>query len=147
MSPMRVNPGEHVIIQGTCPISTTGRLLTTYGHVHANNNRFSAWRVRGAQRDLLYESFDWVHPLVLEYSSLVTNTPPDRATKTSGGWNGIVDLKPGDEIYFECDITNNTDSVFVGQNEAKDDEMCILVGDSVGATVPPFCQYETVLQN
>jgi len=147
MSPMAVQPGQHVIIQGTCPITETGRLLTAYGHVHANNIRFGAWRVRGAQRDLLYESFDWQHPLVLEYSSVITNTPSDAATKTPGGWNGIVDLKPGDDIYFECDIINATNSVFRGQNEAKDDEMCILVGDSVGARVPPFCQYETVVQS
>lgn len=146
MSPMFVQPGTHVVIQGTCPISTTGRLLTTYGHVHANNNRFSAWRVRGAQRDLLYESYDWQHPAVLEYSSTVTNPPADSATKTSGGWNGIVDLMPGDNLYFECDITNATQSVFLGANEAKDDEMCILVGDSIGAQVPVGCQYETVMQ-
>jgi hypothetical protein len=146
MSPMFVSPGQHVVIQGTCPITETGRLLTTYGHVHANNNRFSAWRVRGAQKDLLYESFDWVHPAVLEYSSIVPNTPSDPATKTSGGWNGIVDLMPGDDIYFECEITNATQNVFVGRNEAKDDEMCILVGDSVGARVPIACEYNTVMQ-
>ena len=46
-------------------------------------------------------------------------------------------------MEFECDIINNTNNVFVGANEAKDDEMCILVGDTVGATIPGFCQYNT----
>jgi hypothetical protein len=143
MAPMNVAPGTHVILSGSCPITETGRFLTLYGHVHANNNSFSAWRVRGATRDLLYKSFDWEHPLVLEYSSLITNSPAVDATKTSGGWSGLADLKPGDEIYFECDITNATTQVFRGANEAKDDEMCILVGDTAGARVPPFCSYDT----
>ena len=143
MAPMNVAPGQHVILSGACPITQSGRFLTLYGHVHANNNSFSAWRVRGATRDLLYKSFDWEHPLVLEYSSLITNMPAVEATKTPGGWSGVADLAPGDEIYFECDITNATDKVFRGANEAKDDEMCILVGDTVGARVPPFCSYNT----
>lgn len=146
MLPMFVTPGQHVVMQGTCDISQSGRLLTAYGHVHANNNRFSLWRVRGGQRDLLYESFDWEHPAVLEYSSTVTNTPSNSATKTSGGWNGIVDLMPQDQLYFECEITNATQNVFVGQNEAHDDEMCILVGDSIGAQVPIGCDPVTVVQ-
>ena len=36
-----------------------------------------------------------------------------------------------------------TNLAFVGANEAKDDEMCILVGDTVGATTTPLCQYTT----
>jgi hypothetical protein len=111
--------------------------------VHANNERFSAWRVRGGQRDLIYESYDWEHPLVLEYSSLVKNTPSNAATRTAGGWDGMLDIQQGDQIYFECQIINMTNSTFRGANEALDDEMCILVGDSVGATIPGFCQYIT----
>ncbi len=147
MSPMGIEPGQHVIIEGTCPVTGDGRFLTLYGHVHANNNRFSAWRERGGQRTLLYESFHWEEPLVLEYSSLITNPPSDRATETPGGFSGIVDIKTGDNIYFECDITNMTNSTFLGRNEAKDDEMCILVGDTVGATVQGFgCDYVNNLQ-
>ena len=48
-------------------------------------------------------------------------------------------VRNGDTIEFECDIVNDTNSTFVGQNEAKDDEMCIMVGDSAGAQVPGRC--------
>ena len=41
---------------------------------------------------------------------------------------------------------NNTNAVFVGKNEARDDEMCILVGDSAGTTVPARCAYQTIPQ-
>ena len=48
-------------------------------------------------------------------------------------------MKPGDVIEFECDIVNDTQVTFLGRNEAEDDEMCIMIGDTVGASVPPFC--------
>jgi hypothetical protein len=146
MSPMNVAPGQHVVIHGRCPITGTGRALTLYGHVHANNQRFSIWRTRGAEKALVFEAYDWEHPHLAEYSSLVTNTPPDPATKTPGGWSGVLDLQTGDALEFECDIVNNTNAVFVGKNEARDDEMCILVGDSAGIAVPARCEYQTIQQ-
>jgi hypothetical protein len=140
-APMNILPGTHILVRGTCPITQAGRILTLYGHVHANNSRFSAWRVRGAEKLLLHESFNWEEPLITEFSSLVTNSPSDASKKISGGYTGVVDLKPGDSMIFECDITNKTSNVFRGQNEALNDEMCIMVGDSVGAAVPALCQY------
>ena len=55
------------------------------------------------------------------------------------GWSGMLDVMPGDSVEFECEIVNNTSKNFTGANEANDDEMCILVGDSVGAQIPGFC--------
>lgn len=141
MAPMSVAPGEHIILSGSCPITQAGHVITLYGHRHANNLRFSAWRTRGAQRDLVFDDYDWVEPAVFEFSSLVTNPAPDPMGRVAGGWSGVLDLMPGDSIDFECEITNMTNSTFVGQNEAKNDEMCILVGDSVGAQVPARCTY------
>ena len=138
-TPMNVAPGQHVVIQGRCPVSGSGHALNLYGHRHANNLRFSIWRERGSQTDLVYEDYDWEDPLALEYSSLVTNTPSDPANSVGGGWSGILDLQNGDTLTFECEIRNLTSNTFVGKNEAKNDEMCIMVGDAVGATVPPAC--------
>jgi hypothetical protein len=143
MAPIMIAPGQHVLVHGDCPISETGRVIELYGHRHANNLRFSAWHEHGGQKDLVFEDYDWEHPAILEYSSIVENTPPDPAKKVAGGASGILNLAPGDTMSFECDIVNNTDQFFVGQNEAKNDEMCILIGDTVGATVPAFCEYST----
>lgn len=131
--------GSHVIIGASCPITETGRLLTVYGHRHYNNVRFSAWRVRGAQRDMIYDDYDAQHPGVLEFNSLMQNQAPVAGIRGLGGWSGILDLMPGDKLDFECEIINKTTKNFTGANEANDDEMCILVGDSVGAKVPGFC--------
>jgi hypothetical protein len=143
MVPMNVAPGQHVILSGSCPVTGTGHVITLYGHRHANNVRFSAWRDRNGTRELVYDDYNWEDPLVLEMSSLVTNTPADMTKMVPGGWSGPLDLTDGDNMYFECEIVNNTQSTFVGQNEAKDDEMCILVGDTVGATVSPLCTSNT----
>lgn len=142
-APINIGPGKHVVLRGVCPVSQAGRMLSHYGHRHANNVRFSTWRERGGKQDLIYEDFDWKEPLTLEYSSLVTNKPPDATNKVAGGWTGMLDLAPGDNIVFECEIVNRTDHAFRGLNEAEDDEMCILIGNTVKTTVPAACQYTT----
>jgi hypothetical protein len=142
-SPMNVPPGEHVLVHGSCPISGAGHALNLYGHRHANNLRFSIWRERGSQTDLVYEDYNWEDPLALEYTSLIKNTPASPANSIGGGWSGILDLQDGDNLSFECDIVNNTNTTFVGKNEAKNDEMCIMVGDAVGSTVPFQCTSTT----
>lgn len=83
---------------------------------------------------------------MLEYSSIVENTAADPTGKIGGGWSGVLDLQPGDALEFECDITNATNQVFLGRNEALNDEMCILIGDTAGTSVPGLCQYDTVPQ-
>jgi hypothetical protein len=143
---MNVPPGQHLLIHGSCPITQTGRALTLYGHRHANNKRFSIWHVRGGERDLVFEDYDWEHPAVLEYNSVTINTPPDPANHVAGGTSGILDLMPNDSLDFECDVVNMTTHTFVGQNEAIDDEMCIMVGDTAEAQVPGRCTYTNTVQ-
>jgi hypothetical protein len=136
---MGIAPGTHVIKHGACPVTQAGRLLTAYGHVHAHDKRFSVWRTRGSDKTLLHEAYDWEHPNISEFSSTVMNPALDPAKHMDGGFSGVVDLKAGDTIEFECDIVNDTAKIFVGQNEAEDDEMCILIGDTVGTQLSPLC--------
>jgi hypothetical protein len=136
-APIDVPPGAHLVTSADCPITAPGRILRLFGHKHANNVRWSTYRIRGEQRDLLFEDYDdWEEPLILEYSSITQNPKPDRANKVPGGWSGMVDLQPGDVFRFECEIVNNTSSTFTGANEAIDDEMCIQNGTIVGTTIP-----------
>jgi hypothetical protein len=137
MLQMGIQPGQHVLKHGSCNITTSGRMLTAYGHVHSHNKRFSVWRTRGGKKELVHNAFDWEHPNVSEYSSTVMN--PMLQPGMDGGFSGVLDLKAGDVVEFECDILNDTNSVFLGANEATDDEMCIMIGDTVGASVPPLC--------
>ena len=116
-----------------CTIRGEGRMLWFYGHRHANNLRFSAWRVRGGQKDLFYEGLNWEEPIVLEYSSTVTNTKPNREMGIEGGWSGILDMRAGDVLEWECHIKNKTDQVLTFANETYTAEMCIMDAELVGA--------------
>jgi hypothetical protein len=130
---------SHVVVGASCPVMGNGRALTLYGHRHMNNVRFSIWHTSAGKKDLVFEDYDPQHPEVLEFNSLATNPVADAKTKTPGGSSGILNLKQGDTLDFECEIVNNTNKNFFGANEAEDDEMCILVGDTVGASISPAC--------
>lgn len=141
---MGIQPGEHVVKHGECQITSPGRFLTVYGHVHAHSERFSVWRTRGSDRMLIHEAYDWEHPNISEFSTTVMNPALNPAGKADGGYSGIVDLRAGDVIEFDCQILNDTNTVFLGLNEAEDDEMCILIGDTVGTQISPGCMSSTL---
>jgi len=130
---------SHVVVGASCPINGTGRILSLSGHRHLNNVRFSVWHKSGSQRDLVFEDFDSEHPGELEFNSIAQNPVPNPMTKVMGGVSGILNVKPGDALDFECEIVNNTNKNFFGANEAQDDEMCILTGDLVGGSVSAGC--------
>lgn len=133
---MAIQPGEHTVLGPyACPITTPGRLLSMYGHYHANSVRFSAWRVRNGQREKIYEAYDWHDPPVLEFNSVVENSPPEPDTLRYGGWNGPLDLQVGDSLEWACEVRNETDNVLRFANELYTGEMCILIGDAVGPSV------------
>jgi hypothetical protein len=147
-APVAIPPGQHVVLGTDCPIMGSGRIIRLFGHKHANNVRWSTYRIRGDKRDLLFEDYaHWEEPLILEYSSITKNPMPDQATKRPGGWTGVIDVQQGDTLRFECEIVNNTSRTFTGQNEAVDDEMCIQNGNIVGATIPYMCRTSTTPVN
>ena len=135
---MAIKPGEHTTLHYTCDIQEDGRVLTMYGHRHAHNVRFSSWRTRDGVQDLVYQGFNWQEPMVLEFSSLITNPAPDTPNQKEGGWNGPLDLKKGDVIEWECEVNNTGDKTLNFTNETVDGEMCILVGDTIGPGVGCF---------
>jgi hypothetical protein len=132
---MAIAPQTTQTLTYSCPVDVEGRVLTTYGHRHAHADRFSVWRVRSTERLLVYESYSWEEPLVLEYNSLTQNPPSDAATRTDGGYSGILDLLPGDALEWECEINNTSDVTLRFANLVYEGEMCILVGDTLGASV------------
>lgn len=117
-----------------CDIQQPGRLINMFGHVHANDVRFSAWRTRNGVSDLIYESYRWEEPLWLEYTSLAHNPTADAATMTDGGWTGILDLQPGDTLKWECHEVNQQDGTLYFVNKTYEGWMCIIIGELVGTS-------------
>ena len=118
----------------TCNVQGDGRMLWLYGHRHANNVRFTVTRVRGAQRDVIYDANKWDEPLLLEYSTLVENAAPDPTQGLEGGWNGILDLATGDKVEWSCDVVNKNDTALRFTNQTFLGEMCIVDAEAVGST-------------
>ena len=90
--------------------------------------------MRGTQRDLFYEGLHWEEPLLLEYTSTVTNVAPNRAAGVEGGWTGVLDLKQGDKLEWECHVVNEQQNVLRFTNNTYTGEMCIMDAELVGAT-------------
>lgn len=117
----------------TCTVRNNGRMLWLYGHRHANNTRFTVTRIRGAQRDVIYDANKWEEPLLLEYASNVANPAPNVPTQ-EGGWSGILDLVAGDRIEWSCDVNNTQNTTLRFTNETYLGEMCIVDAEAVGST-------------
>ena len=133
---MAIQPGQHTTLgRYTCAVDTPGRVLSLYGHRHANTVRFSAWRTRNGKSELIYEDYDWHDPLVVEYNTITQNKAPDPDTLRGGAVSGILDLLPGDTLDWECEVKNQTNQVLRFTNEVYEGEMCILIGDTVGPTI------------
>jgi hypothetical protein len=132
---MAIKPGEHTTLHYTCDVQQDGRVLTMYGHRHAHNVRFTSWRTRGGQQDLVYQGFNWQDPMVLEFSSVTTNPAPDTPNQIEGGWSGPLDLKQGDVLEWECEVNNTGNTTLNFTNETVNGEMCILVGDTIGPSI------------
>jgi len=118
----------------TCTVQGDGRMLWLYGHRHANNTRFTVTRVRGTQRDVIYDAYYWEEPLLLEYNSRTQNPAPDYASGIEGGWSGPLDLRTGDQIEWACDVVNQQATTLYFTNETYLGEMCIVDAEAVGST-------------
>jgi hypothetical protein len=67
-----------------------------------------------------------------QYDSIAKNPVADAATQIDGAFTGILEVKPGDEMHFECDIDNDSTQTLRFANEVETGEMCILFGSRVG---------------
>jgi len=128
-----IAPKADVTTKGSCSVSGNGRMIWAYGHRHANTVSFTMWRARSGKKDLVYQGYSWEEPLVLDYSSTVTNPMPGESPN-EGGWSGILDAKTGDQFMWECHVINQTNGTLNFTNNTYTGEMCILDAEMVGAT-------------
>jgi hypothetical protein len=127
---MAVLPGTKAVWRSEMVAPENVRLVDIYSHYHVNTVRMSAWKVTAAgERTLLYESYDWSEPGVVELNSVTENSPPNPDTFTTGGESGIWMVDAGDRLEWECEIDNQLDVTIVWANRALDAEMCNLRGN------------------
>jgi len=124
-----IAPRTNHVTRGTCAAPADLRIVEVHGHYHAHTVRLSAWRVAGTQRTLVYESYDWHEPASLQFDSGHNNPPPNPQGLVPGGYNGLLELKRGDRIEWECDVHNDSDATLRFTNQVYTGEMCILSGN------------------
>ena len=131
---MDLPPGQTEIYNQSCEMAADERrVVSIYGHRHANAPRFSVWHNHDGQRDLVYEDYDWNEPAELHYNSIVQNPEPNEELGQAGGFSGILNIVQGDTLEWECEVVNNRDINLTIGNQTYDAEMCNLFGLYTGA--------------
>jgi hypothetical protein len=132
-----IAPGASGTVRGKKTITEAGRILTLYGHRHSNNVRFAAY----LNGELIFDDYEWKEPAVFEFNSLTDNPAPEVGSGKAGAATGMLELKAGDVLEWQCDIENrHNEPITFGENEAVTSEMCILVGDALGPALLGFSE-------
>ena len=143
--PMNVLPGETVTVGNEClqsqaiPATDPVRVVTLFGHAHTHNTRFAVWHDKiDMTSELVYDSYDGAEAPTFFYNTVVQNPAPNPEMLVTGAKSGQLLLRPGEQLRYACDITNNTTFTFTGGNEVETDEMCNLFGSVAGLGFPCF---------
>jgi hypothetical protein len=116
------------VVAGGCAAPKARSIRLLNGHFHQYGQRFSVYRKKvGAERELVYDSFNWADPYIAPYTGSAINPEPNRDLGISGGMSGPLQLAAGDSLEWECEMDNPAD-VTVRMGETGADQMCILFG-------------------
>ena len=130
-----IQPETRMVYKYECPIDTDGRILSLLGHYHAHGVRFTAF----LNDTKVFEMYDYLDPKIFQYDSITTN--PMFSDGNAGATSGILEVKAGDVIKWECDIDNTSANTAAPPaalryvNEVKTGEMCNLWGESIGPLI------------
>jgi hypothetical protein len=112
---MNIAVGQTVINRGTATVPQNAgpnfRLVAAIPHIHAHTPKFTAYKTIGGVKEVLLQQFGELHvptdPHIVYFDSVMQNPTPDESTRTDGAYSGLVYLKPGDTITWECEQTND----------------------------------------
>jgi len=127
---MAVPPRTKQIISESAVAPHDLRIMYLAGHFHTHTRRFSAYIKRQSAPDpeLVYETYDYRDIAYVRYDAVTQSPVPDREHKISGGTSGVLEMKAGDTLAWECEIDNNEDFVMKFANQLDTAEMCALFG-------------------
>jgi hypothetical protein len=144
-SGLAVQPGQTVDLHYSWSVSQPFRWVTAFGHRHAWTTNFSSWIENpDGKLDIVYRSLDWFDEPTYRYDSETMNPVTSAAQATDGAVSGMLMLKAGQKIHFNCHIeytderakaenapiTPTENGTLRFANEAFTAEMCILFGST-----------------
>jgi hypothetical protein len=130
-----IPPLTHNVYQYSCPISADGRVTELLGHTHAHGIRETAW-IRDpttSARVKVFEQFDYKEPQIFYYDTVAKN--PAFTANRPGAFTGVLDVKAGDALDWECEVNNDSDKSLTYTNEVQTGEMCNIWGQTVGPLI------------
>jgi hypothetical protein len=129
-----IAPGEDHVYQYQAPIEADGRIIELLGHYHSHGVRFTAYLKRGSGEQLkVFEMYDYQDPLTFSYDSIAKN--PEFSSNAGGAYSGILEVKAGDTLQWECHIVNDDAGPLNYTNNVKTGEMCNIWGATVGPII------------
>jgi hypothetical protein len=147
---LNVAPGQTRDLHYSWSVNSEMRLIRVFGHRHFWTTNFSTWIERAdGNVELAYQSYDWFDMPTYRYDSVVKNPMLDPAKTADGAISGIVTLKPGDQLHFNCHIEFTDQRRMIDAkapapsqlgalrfaNEAYNGEMCIQFGNVTGGSL------------
>jgi hypothetical protein len=129
-----IPPQSHQVYQYTCPIPGDGRVTELLGHTHAHGVRETAWiRHATGERTKVFEQFNYKEPQIFYYDTVTEN--PAFAENAPGAFTGILNVKSGDALDWECDVNNDSNTALTYTNQVLTGEMCNIWGQTVGPLI------------
>jgi hypothetical protein len=138
----QIAPGTDKVYQYSAPITQDGRIIELLGHYHAHGVRFAAYLQRATGEQMkVFEMYDYLDPLIFSYNSITTN--PEFSDNAGGAYTGILEVKAGDTLQWECHIINDSQATLDYSNAVETGEMCNLWGATVGPNINSVLFFET----
>jgi hypothetical protein len=133
-APIPMQPTEQ-LFKYEVMIEGDGRILSLLGHYHSHGKRFTTHiRRAGGEREKVFEMYDYNDPAEFGYNSIANN--PEFSDKSAGAIDGMLEIKAGDVLEWECSILNDDQpGGLYYTNEVKTGEMCNLWGASTGPKI------------
>jgi hypothetical protein len=134
---MDVKMGQTTTIHGVAQVPDNAgpdfRLVSATPHFHTHTTEFTVWAtINGVKQEIL-KSFGTLgvlpEPKLTFFDSVAKNQAPDETARLNGASSGILAMKPGDQIDWECVVENNdVPQGITFQNAVYTGEMCNLFG-------------------
>jgi hypothetical protein len=144
---MSVKKGETTVIHGTAAVPDNAgpdfRLATVTPHYHTHTSRVTVYATIDGQQSTILQTFPTMHvlpePALTNYDSVTTNPVADPAARVGGASSGVLRMKPGDKIDWECEVTNDDQpNPITFSNAVYTGEMCNLFGVYAPSTGTPW---------
>lgn len=134
---MDVAKGQTYVAKGTAPVPDWAgpdfRLVSVTPHYHTHTSRVTVTATIGGETRTILESYPTMHvlpePALTTYDSVAQNPVADSANRIGGAFSGILAMKYGDHVDWECEITNDDQpNPITFANAVYTGEMCNLFG-------------------